>query len=139
MGNQQTMDMTKGKPLPLLLKFAVPLVLGALFQQLYSFTDTAIVGRCISSQALTAVGVTNALNQLVLGFAMGSAVGFCIPISQMVGAGEQEEASRNFWNGLYLSILMGLGVSLGVIFFVRHLLMLMKTQICLLPPRLASI
>lgn len=127
MGNQQTMDMTKGKPLPLLLKFAVPLVLGALFQQLYSFTDTAIVGRCISAQALTAVGVTNALNQLVLGFAMGSAVGFCIPISQMVGAGEQEEASRNFWNGLYLSVIMGLAVSLGVIFFVRPLLTMMKT------------
>lgn len=48
MSKSQTLDMTKGHPLPLLIKFAIPLVLGSIFQQLYSFVDTAIVGRCIS-------------------------------------------------------------------------------------------
>ena len=66
MSKSQTVDMTKGNPLPLLVKFAIPLVLGSIFQQLYSFADTAIVGRCISVDALSAVGVTGALNFLVL-------------------------------------------------------------------------
>ena len=127
MARNQALDMTQGKPLPLLVRFAVPLILGSLFQQLYSFVDTAIVGRCISSDALTAVGVTGSLNFLVLGFTMGSAMGFCIPISQAVGAGNKEDVSRNFWNGLYLSIAIGLVISLGVSFFTRPLLQVMKT------------
>lgn len=127
MSKKQTLDMTQGKPLPLLVKFAVPLILGSLFQQLYSFVDTAIVGRCISSDALTAVGVTGSLNFLVLGLTMGSAMGFGIPISQSIGAGDKEEVSRNFWNGLYLSIALGLVISIGVSFFVRPLLAMMKT------------
>ena len=81
MAKNKNLDMTQGKPLPLLVRFAVPLILGSLFQQLYSFVDTAIVGRCISAEALTAVGVTGSLNFLVLGLTMGSAMGFCIPIS----------------------------------------------------------
>ena len=127
MSKKQTLDMTRGNPLSLLVRFAIPLILGSLFQQLYSFVDTAIVGRCISAEALTAVGVTGSLNFLVLGFTMGSAMGFCIPISQAVGAGDKEEISRNFWNGLYLSIGIGLVISVGVSFFTRPLLAVMKT------------
>ena len=127
MARKQALDMTHGNPLPLLVRFAIPLILGSIFQQLYSFVDTAIVGRCISAEALTAVGVTGSLNFLVLGFTMGSAMGFCIPISQAVGAGDPDEVSRNFWNGLYLSIGIGLVISVGVSFFTRPLLAMMKT------------
>lgn len=132
MAKKQILDMTRGNPLPLLVQFAIPLILGSLFQQLYSFVDTAIVGRCISAEALTAVGVTGSLNFLVLGFTMGSAMGFCIPISQAVGAGDQNEISRTFWNGLYLSIGIGLVISIGVSFFTRPLLTMMKTPVELL-------
>jgi len=132
MAKKQILDMTQGNPLPILVRFAIPLILGSLFQQLYSFVDTAIVGRCIGAEALTAVGVTGSLNFLVLGFTMGSAMGFCIPISQAVGAGDTEEVSRNFWNGLYLSIGIGLVISIGVSFFTRPLLAMMKTPANLL-------
>ena len=132
MSKQQPLDMTQGNPLPILVRFAIPLILGSLFQQLYSFVDTAIVGRCIGAEALTAVGVTGSLNFLVLGFTMGSAMGFCIPISQAVGAGDTKEVSRNFWNGLYLSIGIGLIISIGISFFTRPLLAMMKTPANLL-------
>ena len=127
MAKNQNLDMTRGRPLPLLVRFALPLILGSLFQQLYSFVDTAIVGRCISADALTAVGVTGSLNSLILGFTMGSAMGFCIPISQSVGAADPDNISRNFWNGLYLSIAIGLVISIGASFFTRPLLAMMKT------------
>jgi len=127
MAKNQTLDMTQGKPLPLLVRFAVPLILGSIFQQLYSFMDTAIVGRCISAEALTAVGITASLNFLIFGFSMGCAMGFAIPIAQSVGAGEADDISRGFWNGLYLSIGIGLAVSLTLCIFVRPLLVLMNT------------
>ena len=73
MSKKQTLDMTQGNPLPLLVRFAIPLILGSLFQQLYSFVDTAIVGRGISAEALSAVGVTSSLNFVILGFTMGAA------------------------------------------------------------------
>jgi len=127
MSKQQNIDMTQGKPLPIIVKFAVPLVLGSIFQQLYSFVDTAIVGRCLGVDALSAVGITGALNFLVLGLTMGCAMGFGIPISQSVGANNKEDINRFFWNGLYLSIAIGLVISVGVSFFVRPILEMMNT------------
>ena len=127
MSKQQNLDMTQGKSLPVIVKFAIPLVLGSIFQQLYSFVDTAIVGRCLGVEALSAVGITGALNFLVLGLTMGCAMGFGIPISQSVGANSKENINRFFWNGLYLSIIIGLVISIGVSFFVRPILEMMNT------------
>ena len=131
MSKTKNLDMTQGKPLSLLVNFAIPLVLGSIFQQLYSFADTAIVGRCIGVEALSAVGITGPLNVLVLGLTLGSALGFGIPISQSVGAGNKEDMNRFFWNGLYLSIGIGLVISIGMSFFVRLVMIWMNT-----PPEL---
>lgn len=66
-----TTDLTTGRPLTRILVFALPLVLGTLFQQLYNFADTVIVGRCLGTDALAAVGSTYSLNFLILGFVQG--------------------------------------------------------------------
>ena len=76
-----TKDMTQGSPLKLILAFAVPLMLGSLFQQFYNLADTIIVGRFVGVEALAAVGSVGGLNYLVLGFVNGIACGFSIPIS----------------------------------------------------------
>ena len=73
-----TKDMTQGSPLKLLLAFAVPLMLGSLFQQFYNLADTIIVGRFVGVEALAAVGSVGGLNYLVLGFVNGIACGFSI-------------------------------------------------------------
>ena len=127
MANNHGLDLTRGNPLPLLVRFAIPLVLGTVFQQLYSFVDTAIVGRCISADALTAVGVTGSLTFMLLGFTTGSAIGFCIPIAQSVGAEEPEETNRFFWNGLYLCLFIGITVGIGAGAAMKDLLIAMRT------------
>lgn len=126
--SDKTIDMTQGKILPALLKFAIPLIFGSLFQQLYTFVDSAIVGNFISNDALTAIGVTSSLNFLVLGLTIGSAIGFSIPISQSVGEGNASEINKNFWNGLYLTSALGFVISFGVSPFVRPLLSMMNTS-----------
>ena len=89
-----TTDLTVGRPLTQILKFALPLVLGTLFQQLYSFVDTVIVGRCLGTDALGAVGTTYSLNFLILGFVLGSCTGFGIPVAQSFGARDSEDMHK---------------------------------------------
>ena len=87
-----TTDLTTGRPLTRRLVFALPLVLGTLFQQLYSFADTVIVGRCLGTDALAAVGSTYSLNFLILGFVQGACVGFGIPVAEAFGAKSRRPA-----------------------------------------------
>ena len=70
-----TKELTHGKPLPLILQFAFPLILGYMLQQLYSLCDTVIVGRCLGVNELAAVGSTGAVSFLVVGFATGMCTG----------------------------------------------------------------
>ena len=67
------LDMTKGSPLKLILKFLVPVLLGCLFQQLYNMVDTIIVGKGVGSDALAAVGATGT----IVFFILGQALLFC--------------------------------------------------------------
>ena len=66
------LDMTKGKPLPVLLRFTLPLLLGNVFQQFYNMADTVIVGRFVGAGALAAVGSTGTIMFLINGFAQGT-------------------------------------------------------------------
>lgn len=131
--NSRVTVLTEGNPFALIIRFAIPLILSSFFQQLYNFVDTAIVGRCLGVEALSAVGVTASLYSLVLGFTMGSAVGFCIPLSQAVGAGKEEEVNPFFWNGLYLSSGISIVVSIFIMIFIEEILIFMKTPEELFP------
>ena len=64
--NSSTMDMTKGKPYKVIIAFAIPLMIGNIFQQLYSMVDTMVVGRFIGTNALAAVGATSPVVQLLI-------------------------------------------------------------------------
>lgn len=99
-----TTDLTVGRPLAQILRFALPLVLGTLFQQLYSFADTIIVGRCLGTDALGAVGTTYSLNFLILGFIQGACVGFGIPAAESFGAKDHKNLERFLINGTALCI-----------------------------------
>ena len=102
-----TTDLTVGKPLFQILRFALPLVLGTLFQQLYSFADTVIVGRCLGTDALGAVGTTYSLNFLILGFVQGACVGFGIPVAESVRCqGYRADLRKYLFNGALLCVVL---------------------------------
>lgn len=102
MSRSTVKDLTQGSPMKLLLGFSGPLLFGFLFQQLYSFVDTAIVGKYLGSAALAAVGSTGSVNFLILGFCMGLCSGFAIPIAQAFGAKDETELRRFVANSIYL-------------------------------------
>ena len=75
----KTQNMTAGNPMRLLFFFALPLMLGNIFQQLYTVVDTAIVGRGVGMDALAALGTVDWLNWMILGIAQGFTQGFAAP------------------------------------------------------------
>lgn len=127
MNNSNTTDLTTGKPITWLLSFSMPLVLGTLFQQLYSFVDSIIVGRFVSSDALGSVGATYSLNFLIIGFVQGFCVGLGIPIAQRFGAHDHPNIQRYFYNAIYLCIAISLIFGVGMSFATRWTLTIMQT------------
>lgn len=127
MKSQNTQDLTVGRPITQIFLFAVPLVLGTLFQQLYSFVDTVIVGRFVGVDALAAVGTTYSLNFLILGFVQGLCVGFGILLAQSFGAHDNRELNCFFWNGAGLSAVISVGLAVITYLFARPLLVLIRT------------
>ena len=127
MANSSAMDLTRGRPIRQILLFSMPLVAGTLFQQLYSFVDTVMVGRLIGDAALAAVGTTYSLNFLTLGFVQGACVGFAIPLAQATGAKDQESFRRYFWNGAWLCVLLGVVLTAGTFILAEPLLRLIHT------------
>ena len=103
MARTLTRDLTEGKPLKLILTFATPMLFGLLFQQLYSFVDTAIVGRYLGAAKLAAVGATGSVNFLVIGLCLGFCSGFAIPVAQAFGAKDEGEVRKNVWHAVVLS------------------------------------
>lgn len=98
-----TKKMTEGNPLPLILNFAVPLLLGNLLQQTYNIIDAAIVGRVLGAGALASVGASSSVQFLVLGFCIGIACGFGVPIAKSFGAADYGEMRGYIYHAMVLT------------------------------------
>lgn len=105
-----TKDMTVGSPGKLIFGFAFPLMIGNLFQQLYTFADTVVVGQALGVEALAALGVTEWMTFLLFGLVQGLVQGFTVIAAQRFGAGAYTELRKSIINAAYLSIV-------GVIIF----------------------
>ena len=79
MAKSKVKDMTSGSPTKLIIGFALPLLMGMLFQQVYSLMDTIIVGQALGVNALAGVGATGSITFLIIGFCLGVCNGFGLP------------------------------------------------------------
>ena len=122
-----TKDLTQGSPVRLILGFALPLLAGMLFQQLYNLVDTLIVGRFLGMEALAGVGATGSINFLVLGFCMGICSGFAIPVAQQFGAHEESRMREFVSNGTWLSIVFAAVMTVLTVVYCADILRLMNT------------
>ena len=120
-------NMTEGSPAKLILGFAVPMLLGMLFQQFYSMVDSVIVGKCLGVDALAAVGSTGAINFMINGFVIGLCSGFSIPVAQRFGAGDFKDMRRFVANAGWLSILFAAVMTTIISWFTWDILVWMRT------------
>ena len=107
------LDMTKGSPAGLLLRFSVPLFLGSLLQQFYNLTDTSIAGHILGDQALAEIGATAALYGLITNFAIGMTNGFALAVSQSFGAGNPKKMKQAVCWMVCLSAICGAVLTVG--------------------------
>lgn len=99
-----TKDMTEGKPIVLMLRFALPLLIGNLLQQTYNMIDAAIVGRYLGTEALASVGASSSVQFMVLGFCIGMCNGFSVPVARHFGAGAYDEMRKCIYHAAFLTV-----------------------------------
>ena len=117
-----SLNMTRGKPMRLLFFFALPLMFGNVFQQLYTVVDTAVVGRGVGMDALAALGTVDWLNWLFFGIVQGYTQGFSVRISQKFGKGDLPGMKKVAGQSAFLCVILAvvvttLGLSLLPLFF----------------------
>ncbi len=122
-----TKDMTEGSPARLILFFTLPLIAGNIFQQLYGFVDTLIVGRILGVEALAAVGCTGPLLFLIMGFVMGATSGFAIYTGQRFGAKDEKGVRQSAAACVVISVLTAVVLMLFSNAIVWQLLIWMQT------------
>ena len=120
-------NMTKGNPAKLIILFSLPMLLGNVFQQFYNLVDSAVVGKCVGTQALAAVGSTTSAVFLITGFAAGVATGFSVVMSQRFGAGDNAGLRRAYAMTLLISAIMSAVLTYVSLRYTRRLLVLMRT------------
>ena len=101
-------DMTSGSPMKLIVTFALPLMVGNVFQQLYTVVDTMVVGKALGVDALAALGATDWLYWMVLGMIQGVAQGFGILMAREFGAKQMDSLRRVVGNSVSLALLSAL-------------------------------
>ena len=128
-----TMNMTEGRPLVLLSVFALPLLIGNLFQQAYNLADSMIVGRMLGADALAAVGATGSISFLFFSIFNGISGGCGIVTAQYFGAGKNREVSASIANSAYIMLASSLLTGTVAFLMVPTVLGWMGTPAEILP------
>lgn len=132
----KTVDMTKGSPVKLLLQFSIPILIGNLFQQIYTLADRIIVGRFVGDTAFSAIGATNALSMMFMSMCMGAAIGTGVVVSQYFGAKNEKGTAASIANGSYTCVLIAIVMTLLALVTTKPILLLLNTPQSILPDAL---
>ncbi|MBQ6257333.1 MAG: MATE family efflux transporter [Clostridia bacterium] len=133
MRNKMTLNMTEGRPLALLSVFALPLLIGNLFQQAYNLADSMIVGRLLGADALAAVGATGSISFLFFSIFNGISGGCGVVTAQFFGAREENKVRRAIANSAYLILVSSLATGIFAFLMVPTVLSWMGTPREILP------
>lgn len=126
-GRKMETDLTVGKPMRVIMRFMIPVLIGNVFQTLYNMADTIIVGNFVGADALAAVGSTGTIMFLVLGFSQGLTTGFTVLTSQCFGAKDEDGTKRSVANAILLSLIVSIAVTVISVASMHGLLRLMNT------------
>lgn len=124
---KKNVDMTQGPIWQQLAAFAIPILIGELFQQFYTMVDSIIVGNFVGRSALAAIGASEIIVKVLVGFFNGMAVGFSVLIARYFGAKDREGLNRAVNTVLQLSLLLAAIMTVGGIGIIRPILALTDT------------
>lgn len=123
---RQDVDMTQGNIAGHLFSFAMPLLLGNIFQQLYNTVDTWVVGNFVSNEAFSAVGSVTPIINILIGLFSGLATGTGAVISQYYGAKQEDRVREAVHSAIFVTFLLGALSTIIAIVAAPWMLRLMK-------------
>ena len=126
-------DMTTGNITRHIISFALPLLIGNIFQQLYNTVDTWVVGKFVSNEAYAAVGTVGPIINMLIGFFMGLSSGAGVVISQYYGAKRFVEVEKTVHTAIAMTLILGIAFTGLGLFMTPYMLTLMKTPENVLP------
>lgn len=126
-GRRRDVDMTEGSILPHLIKFAIPLLIGNIFQQLYNMVDTWVVGNFVSNEAFAAVGSVGPIINMLIGFFLGLSSGAGVVISQFYGAKRYDKVHDTVHTAIVMTLVMAVLFTILGIVITPFLLRFMST------------
>ena len=133
LSRRKDVDMTSGNIVRHIFSFALPLLVGNIFQQLYNTVDTWVVGNFVSNEAFSAVGTVGPIINMLIGFFMGLSAGAGVVISQYYGAKREEDVSRAVHTSVVMTLIIGAVFTFIGIGMTPFMLRLMKTPPEVLP------
>lgn len=128
-----TRRMTEGNPAKLIFLFSIPLMLGNMFQQLYTIVDTLIVSRAVGVNALAALGVADWYNYLMLSIIQAAAQGFCILLAQDFGARNDTHLKKTLAHAIRLSVILTIILTILAQLSLHSVLALLRTPEAIRP------
>ena len=120
-------DLTTDRPIKVIWWFALPMILGQMAQQLYSFVDSAIVGNYVSTDALAAVGATSVVSNMLIGFLNSATLGLAIPVARYFGAKDYKNMRKCIFVSVSLTLIATLALMLCGLLCIHKILVLLGT------------
>ena len=126
-GRRLDSDMTQGSIWRQLIEFAIPMIFGLIFQQLYNTVDTIVVGQFVGKEALAAVGTTSSIINTLVGFAAGLSTGASVIISQCYGSHDHKGLHNAVHTSICVTFLLSVAFTAAGILGADTLLRLQST------------
>lgn len=120
-------DLTKGYPAKVILMFAIPIVCGNIFQQMYNMADSKIVSTYVGTNAFAAVGATSVVSNTIIGFINGLTQGFAIPVANCFGAKDYRKMRRYVAGTVVLTSVIAVVLTVLALLFIEDILGALKT------------
>jgi len=133
MGQKRDVDMTEGNIVRHIIIFAIPLLLGNIFQQLYNTVDTWVVGNFASNEAYSAVGTVGPIVNMLIGFFLGLSSGAGVVISQYYGAGRHDKVHDTVHTAVLMTLILGVVFTALGIFMTPLMLKLINMPDTVIP------
>jgi len=126
MGQTEALDMTRGSPVKLMIRFALPMMVGSVFQALYSMVDSAVLGRFVGAEALAAIGAASSTTAFLLMLATSVTTAVSIVMSQYVGSRDMDKIRSGLSATVWLTVCVGLSLGLASALLAAPLMRLLE-------------
>lgn len=132
-------DLTRGYPAKIIIMFAIPIICGNIFQQLYNIADSKIVSTYVSTNAFAAVGATSVVSNTIIGFISGLTQGFAIPVANSYGAKDRLRMRRYVAGTILLSVSAAVLLTVLSLLFIERILQALHTPSDIMQDALAYV